>query len=685
MRTFEREPSVACPIRLDICVKKSGTTEIAEPIHILTANLTKAMRAIPNDTSHAEGTITGKRKRVPAAIPSSSSSNSRSDLSSFVTRLSKATLDDFELDKTSSFDTNTPLGQRNNHYTVLLLGLYEVAIEYEYNANKMASDKILNLFKVRKQLAELQKEVSSLRKSTHESLFSLGFIQDILDALFMQAEIPPSDRALKSNISFVQMIMSSVMDSLKRSIDDQYCCQDKQDFKDCVRICKALFTVLKEEDSDSIYVDQSSKKSISVLSTASTSLHSILKMVSSIWPDRFVECVAKIILKDSVPLQNTNKVLSTAIAKLKDIIQKYITGPTPIYREAANMLQILDFFSQKFDRTNDDYTTEMKHIITYLDEISKERPLEDSTVVKEIISQLAQACSSIGEFNIIHAIANDVHEWTGDLDVVVGQTQNEPELTYKIINTRTCSIFVSQLLSFLDQSFDDLIWCIGRLRSIANSCEIEAVKEFDDEICRRLSELLFATSELLKAVLTGSQAEILMRVLTKAYKTLLAFMKYKIAFPHDLTNEFVSLIEYVASEITDKMYKFLTVYGQKQESESAVKKGKRKERTTKAELQVVRQGKIIPALIFVVEQFERHLIQLSRKAKIDLMQYMKRSTSRDFRIKINYIPEEASSDEEEEETEEGSSKKVKAAFFFGKTIEYMIDCLLIFLLESKIR
>jgi hypothetical protein len=124
-----------------------------------------------------------------------------------------------------------------------------------------------------------------------------------------------------------------------------------------------------------------------------------------------------------------------------------------------------------------------------------------------------------------------------------------------------------------------------------------------------------------------------------------------------LTNEFIRLIEYVASEITDKMYKALTVYGQKQEMAAAsAKKGKRKERSTKAELQVVRQGRIVPSLIFVVEQFERHLIQLSRKSKVDLMQYMKRSTSRDFRIKLSNIPDEEEEDEDDEEEE--SAKKV---------------------------
>jgi hypothetical protein len=40
-------------------------------------------------------------------------------------------------------------------------------------------------------------------------------------------------------------------------------------------------------------------------------------MVSKIWPDRFVEYVAKAMLKDSVPLDKTNKVLYAAISKIK--------------------------------------------------------------------------------------------------------------------------------------------------------------------------------------------------------------------------------------------------------------------------------------------------------------------------------------------------------------------------------
>lgn len=71
---------------------------------------------------------------------------------------------------------------------------------------------------------------------------------------------------------------------------------------------------------------------------------------------------------------------------------------------------------------------------------------------------------------------------------------------------------------------------------------------------------------------------------------------------------------------------------------------------------------MIPNLIFVVEQFERHLIQLSRKSKVDLMQNMKRSTSRDFKINIQYLTKQEDSDEDDDTA--GSKVKRRTVGFY---------------------
>ncbi|KAI9999638.1 hypothetical protein NQD34_018321 [Periophthalmus magnuspinnatus] len=51
-----------------------------------------------------------------------------------------------------------------------------------------------------------------------------------------------------------------------------------------------------------------------------------------------------------------------------------------------------------------------------------------------------------------------------------------------------------------------------------------------------------------------------------------------------------------------------------------------------ASAKLLRETKTIPDLIFSIEQYEKYLITLSKKSKVNLMQYMKLSTSRDFRI-----------------------------------------------------
>ncbi|KAF9167108.1 hypothetical protein DFQ26_005849 [Actinomortierella ambigua] len=70
---------------------------------------------------------------------------------------------------------------------------------------------------------------------------------------------------------------------------------------------------------------------------------------------------------------------------------------------------------------------------------------------------------------------------------------------------------------------------------------------------------------------------------------------------------------------------------------------------SKHRAKVLRESKLIPGLIYVVEQYERYVIQLSNKSRVGLMQYMRRSTSRDFRIQIQRLNDLGLQDQYEEE------------------------------------
>ena len=118
MKSFERNTSVPCPIKLDSCIEPSssgGFVKTVEPIHILLLNTCRSIQAAASDSSTFSLII-------------ESINRFRSHIKSFIIRLSNAALDDLELDKTNSFDVDTYEGQKNIQYAMLLLPLYEVTL-----------------------------------------------------------------------------------------------------------------------------------------------------------------------------------------------------------------------------------------------------------------------------------------------------------------------------------------------------------------------------------------------------------------------------------------------------------------------------------------------------------------------------------------------------------------------------
>lgn len=68
-----------------------------------------------------------------------------------------------------------------------------------------------------------------------------------------------------------------------------------------------------------------------------------------------------------------------------------------------------------------------------------------------------------------------------------------------------------------------------------------------------------------------------------------------------------------------------------------------------------KQAKLIPDLIYAIEQLETTLIQISKKTKgnVNLTMYVRRSTTRDFRIDTSVLSKKIENREEREEREEG--------------------------------
>ncbi|KAI8371281.1 FANCI solenoid 4-domain-containing protein [Choanephora cucurbitarum] len=659
-KVFEKDASIANPIKLDHCVENATNgayPKIMEPVHLLLKNLIKSYRAA--STKDTTSVVAETMDRF------------NDQMLSLVNRLSSARLEDFELDKTSSFDMATHIGLRNNLYAQLMLGIYEasaVCIEYVFmtlGATSDATETILNLFRKRKSILNILKENSTNEKGKKNNQIhaptcsSLEFFSKIFQAIFTQDDPEGSTRDLRSDIDFVHFIITSTFDSLKFAIDDVYCHQDDQHFESSIILCQTYLSILKQEDSDSIFANQqSAKKTTSALSSVALSLRSTLDIISHVWPKRFAEFLKRV-LGSTAPNQyrSKNKVILEWTMQLKEVVLKYISGRTPIYREATHVMHVCLFLCNKFQKKDDDFSVRSRALIQWLNELTKERALEDPGLVKEIIGLLVQLCADIGEFDVIQDICEDLHRFLGDLDIRHVDQPMEESLSYQMINQKTYSVILSKLFEFLDSSFDDLTWCISRLKiSASEDNNEETTQQFEAQMCRRLTSLVLITSQIVKSILTDVHAESLFKTITKAYKTLLTLVKYKISFPYDVSPDFINVISKTGTEVTDRMYKFLTVYSQSQNADPSEsrskKKGKQKQVDLKQKAKIQRETKVIPNLIFGVEQFERHLIQLSRKSKVDFMQYMKRSTSRDFKIQVNRVYEDESDESDEDKRQQ---------------------------------
>ncbi|KAI8381247.1 FANCI solenoid 4-domain-containing protein [Radiomyces spectabilis] len=658
LKVYEMDTGVATPLKLDACIENAltgGYPKMVEPVHILLFNLLKTMRILAA-TSHNEVTMTTLE-------------TCRDAIASLTFRLSKSDLEDYELDKTSNLDMATHLGLRNKLYSNLLLGCYETAIEHEFitkGDDVESFELILNIFKKRKALMTLLKENATNEKgrklASHQhsgSMFTLEFITTVTKALFLQGNVQTPVRSLRSDIDFIHFIISNTQSSLLQAVNSEWTDFDDDHFKNCVELGQVFMHILMTEDSDSSFINHQPKKGHSVLGTIIESTKVIFETTVQIWPERFVRYLDQLltvaapnIARDGSSSRTTNKILSDTVAEFKDIMTKYLADQGQLYKEAASVMQIIVFLWKKLDRTATDFTKYATRMVNWLDEFARERPIEDVTIAKEMIALLIQASTETASFDIVVSLAKDIHTLMGDLEATTANSQSDqPAIVFVLINPKTHGVITMQLLSFVDQSADDMFWCINRLKLCATGTNVEdeVVLEFERGVCARIMCYLTVVSELTKAVLSGTFAENLIKVLSKIYKMLAAFVKYKLLNPKMISKEFSLLIMMAGEGVTDKMYKFLTVHGQRQDEvgSGGRKKGK-KIVSAKEKAKVLREAKMIPHLIFLVEHFERHLIQLTRKSKVDLMQYMKRSTARDFKINLAYIDENDSSEDEKQ-------------------------------------
>eukprot|EP00795_Rhopilema_esculentum_P011958 gene11958-2534_t len=307
-------------------------------------------------------------------------------------------------------------------------------------------------------------------------------------------------------------------------------------------------------------------------------------------------------------------------------------------KEGLTIINIMAKLTDHLDETR------IPQVTTWLQNVCVEQNLGDPMLVKALLSLLLT----------LHRKSNS----RNNLEVEVENRAN-----FVVINSTTVAPTVFLLLlGHIDKVLDEIEFILSKMKSdILALAHAETEKEKDAEdleeeqeklemsICRMLIGLVTAFHELVQS-----------------------------AFPEGTCADTVTKVKLTATHLTQQAYAMITYMQATQnvEDENVIGKGKKNKMNANRQKSMqknraIKESKLIPNLIYSIEQYEIFLIQLSKKSKVtNLMEHFKLSTSRDFRINTATLEaalqEEIADDEEEistimeEENHEPQPKRAKS-------------------------
>ncbi|CAG8517853.1 10924_t:CDS:10, partial [Gigaspora rosea] len=646
--------SIHATILLESCLNSvDGSTFITEPLPYLFSCISKSITSSNDAEKDNNDYDKGQLQKC------------KDFLQLLIERLIKADMTEFSIDPASDFKMSSNEGMRNNLSANILLGCYEAAIEYVFFSEEHtldSSQKILTLFKKFMILYEVLKEKSVnvrgrkiLTAMPESTILSFKCIAELMNFIFSD-DLSHATALLRTDPEFMKYIITVAYNTIsQRSSFDP---DDHAKFEYCTYLARVIMSKFIKDDkccANTFQSDDSKKdKGRSSLSVALESLMLLCQAVSTSWPDK---------LKDFLDLSyqseelnenhpdNLDDWLNVYIQEFERLIVSSLSERTPQINEALWLCKTISLLSTYYRNKIKDSGSEsqghIEQLIAWLNTLCKERAIEDTGLAKIIVNLLLKLERDIADFDTVVEMSHNMYVVLGPL---TGRPEsNETQLhKYMIVNARTSATVCGILLEFLNAIYDEMEWYLTKLRTLCgsgnDSDETPELEEVEQEICLRLIKLMNSLLHLEKTCLQSTTSENLLKCLQKAYKVLVALTRYKITEAGEIQSQFTDVIKLAGGELTNNLYNFLTAFGQVKNSVHSLtsKKGKSKTKPLTQKARITKESKIIPVLIFILEQFERYTMQLSKKSKTDLMHYITTTTSRDFKIKIEELDNDTS-------------------------------------------
>ncbi|KAM4677003.1 Fanconi anemia group I protein [Discoglossus pictus] len=659
-RYYEPEPDLLPPLKLEGCITAQGEQIfLQEPLAHLLACIHQCL-------SWYRSSLLKQRNADEDDDDDHMGCQQDLDdmLESITRRMIKCDLEDFELDKSADFSMSSSVGVKNNIYAVLVMGVCEVLIEYNFvtaNFSKSKFDDILGIFKCYIKLSDILKEKSgkgrtSGNNKTARSLLSIGFVSSLLTALFRDSTQTHEESLsiLRGSIDFMRYTVCVAVQKIQQLEETGF--TDGPDGQNSEKIfqsvCKITRVLMWRYTSIPTAAEESGKKdkgkNISLLC-----LEGLLRVFNTIqlrYQSKIPRFLAALdnSADDEEVEQGEINVTEKAAFQIKQfqrsLMDQLSNGEDDFNsKEAQLLVTILSTLSRFLDPSSQQFL----QMLSWTVKICKESNFEDVQFCKGLMNLLFSLHALYkSPVSVLRELSQDIHGHLGDIDQDI---EVEKQSHFAIVNQKTAAPTVTQLvLGQAAKVLEEIDWLITKLKGqlgtekTSDATQAENPREpVEKAIILQLGTLLTACHELVQTALpTGSCTDTLLKELAKVYTILTSVIKYYLqvcnAHLGQIPARLEKLVKLSGSHLTPQCYAFIT-YVQNIQNENLSmagekKKKKNEEAASLATAKLLRETKPIPNLIFAIEQYEKFLIHLSKKSKVNLMQYMKLSTSRDFRI-----------------------------------------------------
>lgn len=669
---YEPQPDVLPPLKLEACILTQGDQiSLQEPLdhllcciqHCLAWYKSRVLPLQQEEEEEEEGFYQDLDDM----------------LESITSRMIKSELEDFELDKSADFSQSTGIGIKNNICASLVMGICEVLIEYNFsisNFSKNKSEEVLSLFTCFKKLSDILNEKAGKGKTkmtskTHDSFLSMNFVSELLTALFRDSTQSHEESlsVLRSSSEFMHYAVSVALQKVQQlqktgHVSGPHGQNPEKIFQN---LCDITRVLLWRYISIPTSVEESGKKekgkSISLLC-----LEGLQKIFSAV--HQFYQPKIPLFLRALDGLDDEGEDVEVSVTQraafqirqFQRSLLNLLSSQEEDFnsKEAVLLVSVIASLSKLLEPSSPQFA----QMLSWTSKICKENSREDASFCKGLMNLLFSLHVLYkSPVTLLRDLSQDIHGHLGDIDQDI---EMEKTNHFAMVNLRTAAPTVCLLvLSQAETVLEEVDWLIIKLKgqlsqeTVSEEASSQATlpnRPIEKAIIMQLGTLLTFFHELVQTALpSGSCVDTLLKDLCKMYTILTALVRYYLQVYRNsrgIPKIMEKLVKLSGSHLTPLCYSFISYVQNKKTRSLKHTGGKKKEKAAAVAMamaRVLRETKPIPNLIFAIEQYEKFLIQLSKRSKVNLMQHMKLSTSRDFKIKGNILDMVLREDEDEED------------------------------------